>query len=196
MNYRTVNFVFGWFPFCGNAVLAFVAYYWTPLDFTQSLTNCNWTIIAGFAAAMASLLGFTVKDIGPRRTLFAVLGQSPALILIFAGVYRGQGLVNSATQKLVPLVDDFITPVYFSIVTWTTLGYGDFIPPEGLRWIAALEALIGYGFFGLLVGLGTYLLSIQRERLSPGSTVSVTITLSAEPATIVRVLTHDVRHGD
>jgi hypothetical protein len=46
--------------------------------------------------------------------------------------------------------------LYFSIVTWTTLGYGDFTPPAAIRMIAAIQAMLGYIFLGILVGLGTY----------------------------------------
>lgn len=41
--------------------------------------------------------------------------------------------------------------LYFSVVTWSTLGYGDFIPEPPLRAFAAAEALIGYLVMGLLV---------------------------------------------
>jgi hypothetical protein len=43
----------------------------------------------------------------------------------------------------------------FSVVTWTTLGYGDFTPPTDIRLITAMQALLGYAFFGIVVGVGT-----------------------------------------
>jgi hypothetical protein len=42
--------------------------------------------------------------------------------------------------------------LFFSIVTFTTLGYGDFQPTPRMRLIAASEAIIGYLYLGLLVG--------------------------------------------
>jgi len=48
--------------------------------------------------------------------------------------------------------------IYFSTVTWTTLGYGDVQPKPDIRLIAALEALLGYIYFGLLVGKATNLM--------------------------------------
>ncbi|WP_170576350.1 potassium channel family protein [Ruegeria atlantica] len=48
---------------------------------------------------------------------------------------------------------DFTTSLYFSIVTFTTLGYGDMQPIPGMRIIAALEAVLGYLFLGLAVGV-------------------------------------------
>jgi hypothetical protein len=41
--------------------------------------------------------------------------------------------------------------LYFSVVTWTTLGYGDFVPTPELRSFAAEEALTGYVSLGLFV---------------------------------------------
>lgn len=43
------------------------------------------------------------------------------------------------------------TSLYFAIVTWTTLGYGDIAPPPGLQLLAALEAILGYVYLGCIV---------------------------------------------
>jgi len=51
------------------------------------------------------------------------------------------------------IIGDLPTSFYFSIVTWTTLGYGDFSPVESLRFLAAFEALMGYLYMAILVGL-------------------------------------------
>jgi hypothetical protein len=51
------------------------------------------------------------------------------------------------------VIGDWYNSIYFSIVTWTTLGYGDFSPPEGLRLVAAFEAIVGYLYMAILVGL-------------------------------------------
>ena len=50
------------------------------------------------------------------------------------------------------IVKDPLVALYFSIVTWTTLGYGDFSPSESIRLVAALEAMLGYLAMALLVG--------------------------------------------
>lgn len=41
------------------------------------------------------------------------------------------------------LFPDFATAEYFSIVTYTTVGYGDLVPPERWRLLAGVEALTG-----------------------------------------------------
>jgi hypothetical protein len=66
------------------------------------------------------------------------------LIFIYATAYKEFGLIDGDTS--VRNAKDFL---YFSIVTWTTLGYGDIKPTIGCRLFAASEALFGYIFMGL-----------------------------------------------
>lgn len=69
-------------------------------------------------------------------------------ILIFANFYATYGIKNGGD-----VVYDSLASLYFSVVTWTTLGYGDYSPEGGLRFVAALEALMGYTYMAILVGL-------------------------------------------
>ena len=46
------------------------------------------------------------------------------------------------------------TAIYFSVVTFTTLGYGDYQPLPRMRLVAAAQALLGYVFLGFVVGAG------------------------------------------
>src|SRR5262249_61780016 len=41
--------------------------------------------------------------------------------------------------------------LYFAVVTWTTVGYGDYVPTPAARPYAALEALIGYLFMAFFI---------------------------------------------
>jgi Ion channel len=45
------------------------------------------------------------------------------------------------------------TCFYFSIVTYTTLGYGDYKPSEQAQLFAASEAILGYILFGVFIGV-------------------------------------------
>jgi hypothetical protein len=56
----------------------------------------------------------------------------------------------------------FQTALYFSVVTFTTLGYGDLIPAKQFRLLAASEALVGL----LLVGL--FLFTLSRRAVGRG----------------------------
>lgn len=80
------------------------------------------------------------------------------LILGFAGAYQSLGIVdNSASEAQV--THSFLTSLYYSVVTFTTLGYGDFYPQGVGRALAALEALTGYLVLGILASSGVSLLN-------------------------------------
>lgn len=70
-------------------------------------------------------------------------------IYLFSCLYHLFG-VRSGEQII---QRDWATSIYFSIVTWTTLGYGDFSPVESLRLVAATEAMMGYIYMAVLVGI-------------------------------------------
>ncbi|MDH3346490.1 MAG: ion channel [Desulfobulbaceae bacterium] len=70
-------------------------------------------------------------------------------MFLFCGLYYVYGL--HSVQGIIK--HDFLTSLYFSVVTWTTLGYGDLQPINELRMVAAMEALMGYLYMALLVGL-------------------------------------------
>ena len=110
----------------------------------------SYTVSIGASVgALASLPLLAARDIGPGRLLSVISVQTFALILINAGIHHANKLSSDGKPEPV----DFDTAVYFSTVTWTTLGYGDYAPVPDLQLLAALEAFTGLIFFGLLIGL-------------------------------------------
>lgn len=89
-----------------------------------------------------------------------ISGYGIALLFCFSGLYYYFGIVSGDTI----IKHDWQTSIYFSIVTWTTLGYGDLHPIEGLRIVAAVEALIGYIFMGLTIGVVISILSTPKDK--------------------------------
>ena len=90
---------------------------------------------------------------GSKRVLTALMLAALVLvflhtleILVWAGVYK----------IMVPVGElaNFETAVYFSFVTFTTLGYGDITLSEGYRLLSGIQALNGI----LLVGWSTALM--------------------------------------
>src|SRR3984957_6638745 len=53
--------------------------------------------------------------------------------------------------------------LYFSIITWTTTGYGDLVPFEASRWLACCEALLGTLFNGLALAALIYQLNLMAK---------------------------------
>lgn len=66
-----------------------------------------------------------------RLATWVILGHLLA-IMIWGGFYAWHGVVPSAELGF-----------YFSAVTYATIGYGDIVPPESWRLLAAMEGLTG-----------------------------------------------------
>lgn len=102
------------------------------------------------AASLGSASGLLVAI-----TILAYL-----VILGFAYTYNHYGLlVNDVINK------DKTNALYFSIVTFTTLGYGDIHPTPGLRIVAAIQALLGYILMTFSVGCltGVFLNNVNNK---------------------------------
>ncbi|MEO1551301.1 MAG: potassium channel family protein [Pseudomonadota bacterium] len=69
-------------------------------------------------------------------------------ILSFAVLYRFLGISLGAECAASSALDH----LYFSMVTFSTLGYGDFKPCETARLVAAAQAIYGNLHLGLIVG--------------------------------------------
>jgi hypothetical protein len=158
----TVAIVFGLLPLMANCYLAWRAYF---IDSTEAqifldTRYCFKVAVGAGAATLANVLAFALLRLGPKKTLFFIFAQSIAVILAFAGIYQGHGLDKMPAVDLAN--DENYTSLYFSIVTWTTLGYGDLVAKADIRMVAAVEALLGYFSFGMLVGLLTAVASDAR----------------------------------
>ena len=89
------------------------------------------------------------------RVLFLILGLLGTHILeiwIYAG---GYGIMDGAKNfgSLVSTAShmpgcNWLDYIYFSFVTYTTVGYGDLVPVGPIRFIAATEALNGWVLLG------------------------------------------------
>lgn len=84
---------------------------------------------------------------------------SPVLIYLYAKLYEANGIIESGVDKIYSFKDC----LYFSIVTWTTLGYGDLAPTSEMRLWAASEAVVGYAFTALIISLFILLLGQKRK---------------------------------
>ena len=69
-----------------------------------------------------------------------VLGWSVAIVGLFAFLYF---ISNAITPEGLTHNPTLAESIYFSIVTFTTLGYGDFHPKPAFQLLAAFEAFIG-----------------------------------------------------
>lgn len=81
------------------------------------------------------------------------------LIHAFACIYQDIGLMDGDQ-----LITSRADAIYFSVVTWTTLGYGDLHPVPQARLWAATEALLGYIYMGILIALLTDIIGWKSPR--------------------------------
>ncbi len=102
----------------------------------------------------------------PRRVIrFALI-----IIFLFAFILNFSGIVNSDRTNMIiefikksqgdeytlgylgPILGNFLDCLYFSVVTFTTLGYGDFQPAVGAsRFFVSVESIVGAFTMALFV---------------------------------------------
>ncbi len=98
----------------------------------------------------------TAENISTRFNLIFFALSTIYLIFTFALLYTNTG-INAGYNNV---VHDLNTSFYFSVVTWTSLGYGDVSPtPDSRLWVM-LEVFIGY--FHMSIVLGFIIDSIKK----------------------------------
>jgi voltage-gated potassium channel Kch len=100
------------------------------------------------------------------NTVAAALAAYLLIGLVFTGCYRFVAIVSYPMFSQ-PGVNGF-TYEYFSYVTLSTVGYGDFTPAnDGGRTLAILEALLGQAFLVTIVAMVVANLGREHVRLRP-----------------------------
>jgi Ion channel len=80
--------------------------------------------------------------------IFYLFFINVAVILLFASLYSFEGIKCNGD-----ITKRFTDSIYFSAVTFTSLGYGDCRPENVVRLFAAIEALVGYLFLGSITAV-------------------------------------------
>lgn len=126
--------------------------------FSMSNINTNdavLTLVGGLFISFVLLYLFCRSKIGPLVVLLSFILHTATLILLYAGIYRMYGFVSGVNENGVAIVTsgDFWGSLYFSIVTWTTLGYGDLSPVPDIQLLSAVQAILGYLYLGAIVSV-------------------------------------------
>lgn len=100
---------------------------------------------------IALVAGARSTNISRWSALVYLLATIVLTVWSFSFLYQDLGLVLP-DHSSVPFTT-YDDALYFSVVTWTTLGYGDFQPTEAARGWAAFEASLGYVVTAIFVGL-------------------------------------------
>ena len=145
-------------------IIFFIIFLAIKSEFSEQIQ----TFILYFVLAINSIFFLEIKEFLSHETtkkdsffeLLSVALTGLSNIGLFAYIYYTLGVQGSSGI----IVGEFTTSLYFSIVTWTTLGYGDLKPIDELRLVASLEALMGYIYMAVLIGLFLNLLQSNKSR--------------------------------
>lgn len=111
--------------------------YWSIRRFASKLVD----LFSGYGEKPLKVVMFSVTTIFCCSILYFLLGISSGSEPL------GLSLKLDVWQNM----EHFFTCIYFSVVTFTTLGYGDIIPTGFVRPLAAIEAFMGSFTMALFV---------------------------------------------
>jgi Ion channel len=108
----------------------------------------------------------------PKVTMATVMGALSAYLMVGVGYAHGYAVAGTFSNGLFFTTGQpaqAVDYLYFSLVTLTTVGYGDFVAREDLgRMIAASEAVIGQLYLVTVVAMTVAHLGQQRRARTPG----------------------------
>lgn len=140
-------------------IFVIVPIVYTALLFIEEIEINLWVTVFFISTVFVTSLWNVFNDVNNEHFGFQ-LGKMVLSIYVtlfaFAALYQRSGLMHHGEISHEPM-----DALYFSIVTWTTLGYGDFHPVESLRLLAAFQALLGTLFIPLLIA--ALLFSVQEK---------------------------------
>ena len=130
-----------------SAVVAYAAMIWSTAFF-------------GIVVVWVVFLSSHSYPPDPRRLVLDILTSGLFTITAFALVYRAEGIIDTLDPGASILRTDHL---YFSAVTFSTLGFGDFRPSSVARLLAAYQAILGNLHLGLLAGAAFYTIQFRPE---------------------------------
>ncbi|HBQ37008.1 MAG TPA: two pore domain potassium channel family protein [Rhodobacteraceae bacterium] len=118
-------------------------------SFWMGVALCFWSV-GYFVLVVATIPFLTSQHFRPNplRLMGDTAISISLAVLCFGLIYLQTGIVSDdGVQHLA------LDAVYFSAVTFSTLGYGDFAPDQSARLVAAFQAILGNLHLGMVVGV-------------------------------------------
>ena len=133
-----------------------------PAGLPRDIVTC--AVGVAFCAGFLYLLLSRIKNLyAGKGTYWVEILMATAnlclLLAAFAVIYKTYGtseqtdaasFIADTTVSPEEKVKSFWSALYYSVVTFTTLGYGDLQPRGILRFLACLETFVGYLVLGIL----------------------------------------------
>jgi hypothetical protein len=102
------------------------------------------------------------KDTHFSYLIVTVVTSFIAVVFLFANIYEVIGTVATTGTK------EYITGlwehVYFSVVTFTTLGYGEYTPQGYAKIATSIQAILGLGYFAFIVGVSSAIFYARLQK--------------------------------
>ena len=99
------------------------------------------------------------------RSLARKVTVIATLVIVMLGASLLEAWLWSLAYLAVGAIEGAEPALYFSIVTFTTLGYGDIVLAEGWRLLASLQAATGIVVFGWTTAL---LIAVVQRMMGAG----------------------------
>ena len=124
---------------------------------SRALTGIRWGFLAAFFALTAAGLFSYLKNsrIVTQAQLYTAINIYLLLSLVWAALYLAiDAFYPGAIQMGSHPADRQTELLYFSLITLSTIGYGDIVPLSGeVRILAALEGVTGVLYIAITVAL-------------------------------------------
>jgi hypothetical protein len=123
---------------------------------SQVLPGIRWLFLAAFFALMAAALFAYLRSSRSiaQSQLYTAVNIYLLLGLFWASLYLAVEAFSPGSIQLGHAIDNQTELLYFSLVTLSTIGYGDVVPLSGqARILAALEGVAGVLYIAITVAL-------------------------------------------
>ena len=123
---------------------------------SRTLTGFRWVFLAAFFALTATGLFSYLRNSHTvaRAELYTAVNIYLLLGLLWAAIYLAIDSFSPGSIQTSDLADRQTELLYFSLVTLSTIGYGDIVPLSGTaRIVTALEGVTGVLYIAITVAL-------------------------------------------
>jgi len=107
------------------------------------------------------------KDRPGRLGAELLMAQFVGALLL---LHLAEAVVWALFYVLVGALPDLETAAYFSLTSYTTVGYGDVVLPEPWRLLGPIEAAVGVLMLGWSTGILVVVIGVIYRQLSPSLT--------------------------
>lgn len=161
-NYRVASFLSEFYVILRLTILCVVLFAHDHIPNWISYTVITYCLIDGLNYRLCIIFvdrygqNWGLRSL--NRSLILLMINYSELVIGFAALFLNTGSIWNSQGDSITLKSDAL---YFSVVTITTLGYGDYHPSDTLgRWLCSAETIMG--FVLIILVIGTFLSGVKN----------------------------------